>query len=373
MKWKKGFAAFVAALFLPVLAAAQEYDAQLAHTWLSGFCQEIAALEPLGDSTVTVDPSRPGEYLQEYAFGTVTATRPETPIAEEIVEVDIRTNSMADCRQMRVGMTLDDVLAGEFVGASNTQLYVLGTQDAGLGFHWAYLGEDGVYGVEYVTYGAQVDGTMTEYTLTYMIDAAGIVEAIRLRCAKTTEALAIQACDTADEIAVRQRGEVVCVANDRSILTAQELTISDIAVLGMPVSDLVSALGEPLEVQTLVGVGGRILLYEGAMIEVDLNVQTGEEVVCGVRVSNSGITGPRALRVGMSVQEAASLFACEQDVYAVGGMIYGSAESILPCAVLSRGETQQEWTLRYMTRAAVGAQTLEIIVYDQMVTTWRLY
>ena len=127
----------------------------------------------------------------------MTARTAERVQPEDVLEIDVRTQQVTDCRGMRVGMTLGEVTGGRSIGRSSTQLYVLDTQEAGIGFSWAYLGESGVYGVEYITYGGS-GAQMTEYTLTYVLNAAQTVSAIRVRCAQTTQAQAEQAMRTAE-------------------------------------------------------------------------------------------------------------------------------------------------------------------------------
>lgn len=367
-------ALLLGALLMPGAALAAEYDAQTMEAWLSRFCEALASLDMLGDPAQTADPARPGEYLQEYAFGTVTATTAQHPQPEQIVEIDVRTQQVTDCLGLRVGASLDEATGGRSVGRSNTQLYVLATQDAGLGFSWAYLSDAGVYGVEYITYGG-ADAAMKEYTLTYVIGEES-VSAIRIRCAATTQAQAEQAMRTAEEIAQRQRGEVYAVKNAARALEAQELQVMGVRALGTQAADLVAALGEPVEIQALSGGAGRLLLYEGAAIELGLNEQTGEEIVRGVSVSGTGVLGPRGLAAGMSVQEAASLFRCDEDVYAVGGVLYmeGEAADEPPYAELVQGEISGEATLRYIAAyGANGRVCLEIGVRDGVVTYWHFF
>ena len=199
---KRGIGLVLAAMLClsGACALAQEYDAQVMTAWLSRFCEALVQLPLQGDPQRTADPARPGEYLLEYGFGTVTARTAALVQPEDVLEIDVRTPQVTDCRGMRVGMTLGEVTGGQRIGRSSTQLYVLGTQEAGIGFSWAYLGESGVYGVEYITYGGS-GAEMTEYTLTYVLDAAQTVSAIRVRCAETTQAQAEQAMRTAEEIA----------------------------------------------------------------------------------------------------------------------------------------------------------------------------
>ena len=354
-------------------ALAQEYDAQVMTAWLSRFCEALLQLPLQGDPQRTADPARPGEYLLAYEFGTVTARTAALVQPEDVLEIDVRTQQVTDCRGMRVGMTLGEVTGGRSIGRSSTQLYVLDTQEAGIGFSWAYLGESGVYGVEYITYGGS-GAQMTEYTLTYVLDAAQTVSAIRVRCAETTQAQAEQAMRTAEEIASRQQGEVYAVQNSAAMMTEADLTVMGVRALGTQVAELVSALGEPVEVQTLERGRGRLLLYEGAAVELCLNEQTGEEVACGVSASSADVTGPRGLCVGMSVQEAAALFRCDGDVYAVGGTLYmeGEAAGEPPCGELLRegGET----VLRYAAALPSGhTAVLCAGVADGVITYWHFF
>ena len=362
-------------LLLPVTAFAGEMDAEIMENWLAQFCQALPSVPLLGDPRLTEDPSRPGEYLMEYAFGTVTAMHTGTLSPEDIAQIDVRTEQVTDCLGIRVGMTLEQVLSGQRVGQSNTHLYVLSTQEAGIGFSWAYLGDNGVYGVEHITYGGD-DVDMKEYTITHVIDEMQQVSAIRIRCAETTRALAQQAMDTAEEIAQRQRGEVYAFKNNAAVPTTEDLRVMGVNVLGVQVAQLVAMLGEPVEIQTLPANQGRLLLYEGAAVELRLNEQTGEEIVCGVSASASDVMGPNRLMVGMSVQEAAELFACDEDVYAVGGILYeyGKVSGEAPYAELVRSDLGSEAVLRYLTEdALLGGAVLEISVQDATVRNWHIY
>lgn len=361
-------------LALPAWGLSDTYNADVMQSWLLRFCQALSGIEMLGDPAQTTDPARPGEYLLEYAFGTVLASKPADLDAHDILEIDVRSNQVTDCRGMRVGMTLQDVLAGSSVGRSSTQLYVLSTQASGMGFAWAYLSGNSVYGVEYITFSGE-EAAVKKYTQTYVIDENGVVSAIRIRCAQTTQALAKQDMDTAQEIAQRQSGEVFAVKNDAPALRADELTLMGVPVLGLQTASLVSALGEPVEIQALTGGRGRILLYEGAAVELGLDEMTGEEVVRGVHINAGGAQGPRGLSVGMSVQEAASLFRCDADVYAVGGVLYmdGEAAGEPPYAELMRGQVSGEATLQYLTEQSFGkTAALTIGIADGVVAYWHI-
>lgn len=379
-KTKRRLMGAAACLFALTLFAsgafAEEYDAQAARAWLDGFAAALETQAALNDPSETVDPARGGQALIEYAFGTVTASRApdaEAPLAaDEIIEIDVTGDQVTDCRGVRVGMPLESALGGAEVERGVTQLSVLGTQEAGIGWSWAYVGEAGVYGVEYVSYGQTAEGLLREYTLTYVIGEDETVGAIRMRIAGATQAQAEDGLRTAQEIAGRQQGELLAAKSGADAFGEADLQVLG-GVLGASVASWVSQLGEPVEIQTLPGGGGRMLLYEGAVLRLGLNEQTGEEVVLGVSASGSDILGPRGLCTGMSVQEAAALFYCEQDVYASGGLLYllGEALGEPPYGELVREEGGAR--LRYAAASSGRVALLEAGIQDGLVAYWHLY
>lgn len=370
----KGSAALALAAALLVSGAlAEEYDADAALDWLGRFAAALAGIETLNDPSETVDPARGGQALIEYAFGTVTAKRAENLTADDLIEIYVTGDQVTDCRNVRVGMPLESALGGAQVERGVTQLSVLGTQEAGIGWSWAYVGDTGVYGVEYVTYGQTEEGLMREYTLTYVIGADQTISAIRMRVAEATQAQAEDGLRTAQEIAGRQQGEVFAQANGANAFCEADAQVMG-GVLGAPVASWVAYLGEPVEIQTLPGSGGRMLLYEGAVVKLGLNELTGEEIVLGVSVSGSDILGPRGLCTGMSVQEAAALFCCERDVYATGGILYllGEALGEPPYGELVREEGGA--VLRYAAETSSGrVALLEAGIRGGLVAYWHLY
>ena len=93
----------------------------------------------------------------------------------------------------------------------------------------------------------------------------------------------------------------------------------------------------------------------------------------GVSVRSAAIAGPRGLTVGMPVQTAAGLFACEADVTARGGTLYlaGEAEGEAPYgeAVVSGTEL----LLRYACETDGGeVALLEAGIADGTVAYWSL-
>ena len=373
MKFCKTIAALCAAVLLMGGAAlAQEYDAQQAKSWMEQFAQALGQLTPINDPAQTLDPARPGEYLQEYEFGTVQATTSGKPTAAQIEEIDVSTAQVTDARGVRVGMTLDDALGGLSIPQTEANLAVLSTQDAGIGWCWAYLGEGGVYGVEWLTY--DLTEPVTEYTLTYVIDG-DTVSGIRVKAAASTRAQAEAGLATAQEIAGRQQSAAVLTASSAAVFSEADLTVNGSRVLGAEAYALIQALGEPNEVQTLPAGGGRILLYDGAAVQLGLNEATGAEVVFGVTAAGGSLTGPRNLAVGLAAEDAAGRFRCDADVYASGGVLYMEGEAYGEPPFAEMTATQNgEATIRYVCRMADGEDArLDVGIQNERVSYWHLY
>ena len=111
------------------------------------------------------------------------------------------------------------------------------------------------------------------------------------------------------------------------------------------------------------------------MVQLGLEEQTGEEIVWGLSVSGQDIAGPRGLTVGMSVQEATSLFRCDEELYASGGTLYmeGEARGEPPSGemtALQNGEA----TLRYACMTASGRiAQLDVGLQENQVAYWHLF
>lgn len=392
MKWKKSKGAWhmkkktvgwvfrralvlcAAAACLCAGAAAQAFDADAADAWLEGFAEALAQMTPVNDPQQTADPARAGEYLCAYDFGTVLAIGGASgaPAAEAIRQIDVRTSQVTDPRGVRVGMGLADAMDGVQAEGSGAQLVVLSTQESGYGWSWAYVGDGGVYGVEYITYGGE-DAAMREYTLTYVIED-GVIAAIRIKRAQATLAQAQEGLLTAEEIASKQTEGALARQNQAAMLAQADLTVQGGDALGAQVGDLVMHMGEPLDVQSLPQGSGRILVYDGAAVQLGLEEYTGVEIVRSVSVSSAAFTGPRGLQVGMRVQEATAIFRCDADVAAVGGTLYveGEAAGEAPYGgiVVRAGETRL--TYACVTDAGETA-VLEAGVQDGRIAYWRLY
>lgn len=356
-------------LTLTLPASAMAYDAYMQSAWLKQFAQALESLVPINNPAETADPARSGQVLLAYEFGTVLANQ-KNPAAEDILEIEIRTDQVTDCRGVHVGMDMYHALGGCQIASSATQLYVLDTQNAG--WSWAYLQNGSIYGAEYIAYGDAGAG-LKEYTLTYVIDNGKII-AVRLKMADATQAQAQEGIMTAREIASRQHGETLAMANHAPMFSQNDLNVNGGAALGRPVHELIARMGEPLEVQTLPEGKGRILIYNGAAVRLELDERTGVEVVRGISVTNEQTAGPNGLLVGLGVQEAASLFFCEADVSSAGGELYLGGESFYdpPYGLLSVSGEESMLIYACMTDSNETAK-LEAGISDGVVSYWHLY
>lgn len=361
----------LAALSLCVVAQALAYDAGMAANWMEQFAQALSALAPVNDPVLTADPARAGEYLLEYEFGTVLSTVGANPGPEAILEIDVRTNQVTDCRGVRVGMELSSALEGDVPVYEDSPLHVLTTQEAGYGWSWAYMSENGVYGVEYIAYG-DLGAGMKEYTLTYVIEN-GVIASIRVKAASATLAQAQDGLETAEEIASRQDAGALIAANNQPVLALEDFCVMGSRALGVPVAQLIAGMGEPLDIQTLPQSAGRILMYDGAVVTLGFNEMTGEEIVRAVSVNSSAFEGPNRLKVGMSIQEAGSLVRCDEAVYSRGGLLYleGEAAGEPPYGEL-RVLSANEMMLSYACAAQGDMALLQAIVVDGRIASWQM-
>ena len=376
MRLKTICAAVTAAfLFFAGSACAQEMDAALMRNWLGQFADALNMLSPLNDPSQTVDPARPGEYLIEYEFGTVTAATAQTPSAEDILEIDVRTQQVTDCRGMRVGATLEEALGGMQIPRTDANLSVLSIQESGIGWCWAYVGDGNVYGVEWMTYDTRDMTDVKEYTLTYILSQDETVSAIRIKKASSTQAQAETGLKTAIEMAEKQQKDLVlCPQNDAAVFMEEDMTVMGTKALGVPVYEWIAAMGEPVEMQTLPAGGGRLLMYEGAAVTLGLDEATGVEVVQGVSVTGSGLTGPRGLHVGMSLSETTALFHCDGDIGTDGGVLYieGEAYGEPPFGEMTAVQSGAA-TIRYACAMASGETGwLEIGIENGVVSYWHM-
>lgn len=363
--------AVLAFLLVCLCAHALAYDASMAESWMEQFSQALTALSPVHDSLQSADPSRAGEYLLEYEFGTIRSRVSANPGARDILQIDVRTNQVTDCRGVRVGMRLDQALEGAMPVYGASPLYVLSTQEAGYGWSWAYMGDEGAYGVEYIAYGSS-DAAMTEYTLTYVIEDE-LITAIRMKASPATLAQAQEGLETAEEIASRQDVQALIAANEQPMITLDDLQVMGGKVLGEPVDQLIVRMGEPIDIQTLPQSAGRVLVYEGAVVTLGFNEQTGEELVRALSVCTEAFDGPNRLRVGMSVSEAGSLARCDTPIYSRGGMLYLEGEALgeAPYGEL-RIISADEMMLVYACEDHEDTAILQVIATGGRITSWQM-
>ena len=359
------------AMILSSAYAGAEFDAQVAREWLERFAGEVAAIQPRNDVMTTIDPARPGEYLFEYDFGTVISKKPENLGADDILCVEFTSSAAVDCRGLKVGQTLEDVIGGRDISVGSIPITMLSTQESGYGWSWAYASGGSVFGVEYITYGGET--VFKEYTLTYVIDA-GRISAIRLKIADATQAQAIEGQRTAEEIAGKQFGELAAWENDQTELSRNDLTLNGRLVVGIAVEEIISLLGEPNEIQVLPDGEGRMLVYDFCAVELMFDEMTGVEIVRSVICVEPSMSGPRGVRVGMDAQEASGLLRCDNNVYSSGGTLYlaGEAQGIAPYGELIPGDKGQ-YVLKYTCELNDGKiGMLNIGITDGKVQHWRL-
>lgn len=363
--------AVLAGVFVCLSSQALAYNAQIAGDWMTQFAQALMALDPVYDPVLTADPARAGEYLLEYEFGTVSSRTYVNPQADDILEIDVRTDQVTDCRGVRVGMHVEQALGSASPVYGDSPLYVISVRESDPGWSWAYVGEGGVYGVEYIAYG-EYGAAMKEYTLTYIIEN-DVISAIRMKLADATIAQAQEGLKTAFEIADRQDAGILIAANNQMLLKMTDLTVMGSGALGVAVDHLIAGMGEPNDIQTLPQGAGRMLIYDGAVVTLGFNEMTGEEVVRAVSVSNPAYEGPNRLKVGMSVHEAGSLFRCDADIYRRGGLLYLEGEALgeAPYGELKVADAN-EMTLTYACAAAQDIGLLQAIVVDDVVVSWQL-
>ena len=370
MKFKFVFMLLLS-LFLSTTEALAEFDAQTAQEWLNRFVGEAAGVVPNNDVMTTTDPARPGEYLIEYDFGTVISKKPANPSADDILCVEFTSPLAVDCRGLKVGQTLEDVIGGREISVGSMPISVLSTQESGYGWSWAYASGGSVFGVEYITYGGEP--LFREYTLTYVIDA-GRITAIRLKVAEATQAQAIEGQRTAEEIAQKQYGDLVVQENDQTELSASDLTLNSRLVVGIPVEELIALLGEPMEIQVLPDGEGRMLVDGFCAAERMFDELTGVEIVRSLICVEPSFVGPRGVQVGMDAQAASGLLRCDNNVYSCGGVLYlaGEAQGIAPYGELIPGDEGQ-YVLRYTCELDAGRiGMLDIGITNGEVRHWRL-
>ena len=312
-----------AAILLCLLsgAKAETYSAYTAGIWMQQFADALQNFTVLNEPAKTEDPAREGAYWIEYEFGTVCATTSENPAVWEIQEITAETPQMTDCRGKRVGMALEDLLSGQAVGQiAGGGLTVLDSWEDG--WCWAYGSENGLYGLEWIAYDRRPSADVLVYTLTYVLGKDARVEKICMKQAFLAAERAEEDIQTVQELAEKQRCDVLLEANAASELKGEELIL-----LGAPVYELVERLGKPLETQMLPSGGGRLMVYEGAAVHLGLDEQTGVEVVQSLTVTGSGLIGPRGICKGMDIREAAARFRCDQDLFSLGGVLYEEGEN----------------------------------------------
>ena len=341
-------------------SAQYAFSGRTAEDWLINLKRYLQGEETVNRPAETEDLSRPGEKLVQYDFGMVQMR--EENGAVEITEVVLNNGKIADCMQVAVGTRIDQA------GFPEEVLHPLTVLEASVEeqyIKWVYSDENGIYGAEQIAYLTD-NGRTAEYTLTYLVSEETIY-AIQMKKQETTLSQASLDIETAVEMLGTQTNAVALDGNSQTRFSSTDNILLGESVIGIPVYELVSFLGEPQEVQTLPGGNGRLLLYDGMIIGANMEIETGVENVVSLSVTEPYFPGPRGLAVGMTLEQAGSLFCCEKAVPVTGGVLYKADQE--------SGELVREadgMRLVYQTPSSKGQLRLEVNFNDGKVLSWNL-
>lgn len=330
MKKLLTFVATLCLLLFPLTAGAQgvlEYDA------LESCAQElIDALSGYAlrnEPAETYDPSGDGAYLYDYGALQLTMTGTEVLLAN-VRQIEITDASVAGPCGVRVGDSMETLFAAlnsrnpRLTGdESFATLYVdevYSTLDIPE-YDWAWVLRSGetAYGVQAACSLPQADGTYIDAGALFIL-TEGRVSAIRLYGfgEVITAQEAAMNFDTAREIQMRNsftpEDTLLSGVNVRPVVVQENLTVDGKALLNLPESVLVAAIGEAQSVRDAedeTGAVRRVLLFEGMEATLDASGVTEEIVITGEE-----IIGPCGLRVGMDVREALALLRVDESVHA---------------------------------------------------------
>ena len=306
---------------LAVAAAQIELlDEVNAERWLISLADSCNLMPPQNDPARTADPAHPDTFLFQYPFGIIKTRGTDKMQKDQILEVNLRTRDVADPFGRHVGDLMTPFI-NEGTVFSGT-LHLLGLQEAGHAWCWGLSDGQSLCGIEWNTYVPSVDQQAVLYSLSYTLSQNQEITEMTFSQVLLTQ---LQAeADLAAAVAYRDQQK----GSEGTPPAPEELTLNGRPVLDIQASELVAALGEPAEVQDLPNGQGRMLLYDGMVAQLGLNVLSGEEVVRQVVVYGENLEGPRGIRIGM---DAASVLT----------LLTGKTETALREDVLYRQEDSQ--------------------------------
>ena len=117
-----------------------------------------------------------------------------------------------------------------------------------------------------------------------------------------------------------------------------------------------------------------MLIFDQAVAELVFDVMTGVEFVWSISCAGEALSGPRGLRVGMTLEQAAGLFRCDTSVFSTGGDLYlaGEAQGVAPYGAMLCDD-QGLTTLRYACEAGEETGAVDVMIENGRVVSWRLY
>ena len=292
------------------------------------------------------------------------------PVRGSLSDVTMETGKIADCLGHTVGMSVQELgIAGLSDPAYPLTLVAL--QQEGIGWCWIYARDGIPYGIEWVSYDLG-DSQTVETALTYSVEN-GMITAIRTRVHEMTAEEAMANLSSVAELDAAQRASARAERNAMTAFEAGDALLNGTKVIYAASEQLARLLGDPVSSHNLPSGQGRLLMYDGLIAAVNLEEQTGVETIYGLTVVSDAYTGPRNIRVGMTLKETTGLFRCDRTVTSAGGTLYESdADSRLPQAKLLRFEGGEE-TLIYGCESGSITLWLEITFQSGRINAWRLY
>lgn len=290
--------------------SATPLTAEELYAWRDSLWENVRTQAAENDPAVTNDPGADDVWLFAYPLGMVTATAPTMDAPENpIAEVELLSPDVVCPRGLRVGDAVADVLAAyandnpELTGTERYAALYTQSGDGTSGWGWLMRRNQSIDAVEYVIAmpEAGMEGFAQALSVFYVI-SGGIVSSIRVGGFGSLLALDEVSADATAvrEIAEEKSYSPAIEYGEASPFTATDLVFSGIAFETATPDDVIATLGTP-ESDAVDETGAiRTLTYAYALAE---SMQDdGAWRLEAILVTDSGLAGPRDLRVGDSLQ-----------------------------------------------------------------------
>lgn len=289
----------------PAALSAEELGA-----WRDSLWTAARGMTVENDPEGTNDPDMEDTWLYAFSFGVIVLSEPTLEAeANPIAEVELLTDEIACPRGLKVGDTLESVLAAypnenpNLIGDSRYAALYTGAWDDTAGWGMVIRRNRTIEGVEYRVSqpAAGMDGFRQELAILYVL-TEDVVSAIRiygfdaLIPAEESEANLAMA-----EAIAGSTSYVPAEATETAPLLAEDLSFGGVSFLGATPEGCIEAFGQPLEDRTesMNMLTVRTLTYPGMLLEfVDAD---GAWRLEACLVSEGDLEGPRGLRIGDSL------------------------------------------------------------------------